>query len=177
MTDPIPTAYVTNKEEELGLRFAASFSAAEYALLVDMFGENAVRTGILITPRAYVQKTNGNFTRAALEAMLVKYKSSSDVAYATVIAPPREGAGDTLYVAGVLRNFKETTLTYNPVFVAVAFIDVDTNGDGVYDTTAYGAYNTKAGGKVKETVSAAREALPARAQGWIDTLLGKFAAQ
>ncbi len=173
VTEARPTAYVTDKEAELGIRFAAAFSYAEYQLLLDTFGADAVKTGILITPRAYVNMANGVFTREALTAMVEASASVSRAAYVTVEAAPKQD-GELARLAGVLYDFKQPTLEKNPHFTAIAYIDVDTNGDGNTDFTVYGENSPTVGATVRETLEDAREGLPARAQGWIDTLLGKF---
>ena len=171
----VPTAYVTNKEAELGIRFAASFARAEYAVLSETFGANAVRIGILVTPDQYVQMARGTFTREALAAMVAERGSSSGAAYVEIPMTAIPDTGD-ITVAGVLYRFHATTLAKNPAFAAVAFVDIDTNGDGAFDKTLYGSYNADYSVTAKATIAAARDTVPPVAQGWIDNLLATFGA-
>lgn len=168
-----PTAYVTDKEAELGIRFAASFARAEYDALAAIFGAEGVRLGILVTPAQYVQMARGIFTREALSAMVTASGSTSGAAFVEIPMTAIPDAGD-ITVAGVLYHFHATTLAKNPMFAAIAFADIDTDGDGTFDKTFYGSYNAAHSATAKATIAAAREQVPALAQGWIDTLIAKF---
>lgn len=170
-----PTAYVTQREEELGLRFAASLAKVDYATLVSLYGEAGVRIGILISPLVYVEMAGGVFTREALTAMVAEKGSASGAAFVEVVSH-LDTSRSEIPVAGVLVRFHATTYQKNPVFTAVAFIDVDENGDGVFDRTLYGAHDGANTATVKDALTLARPTLPALAQGWIDTHLSRFGA-
>lgn len=170
-----PTAYVTDKEAELGIRFAASFARAEYDALTAIFGAEGVRLGILVTPAQYVQMARGIFTREALSAMVTASGSTSGAAFVEIPMTAIPDAGD-ITVAGVLYHFHATTLAKNPAFAAIAFVDIDTDGDGTLDKTLYGDYNAAYSATAKATIAAARDTVPPVAQGWIDNLLATFGA-
>lgn len=170
-----PTAYVTDKEAELGIRFAASFARAEYDALTAIFGAEGVRLGILVTPAQYVQMARGIFTREALSAMVTASGSTSGAAFVEIPMTAIPDAGD-ITVAGVLYHFHATTLAKNPAFAAIAFVDIDTDGDGTLDKTLYGDYNAAYSATAKATIAAARDTVPPLAQGWIDNLLATFGA-
>lgn len=171
----MPTAYVTDKEAELGIRFAASFARAEYDALTAIFGAEGVRLGILVTPAQYVQMARGIFTREALSAMVTASGSTSGAAFVEIPMTAIPDAGD-ITVAGVLYHFHATTLAKNPAFAAIAFVDIDTDGDGTLDKTLYGDYNAAYSATAKATIAAARDTVPPLAQGWIDNLLATFGA-
>ena len=73
-------------------------------------------------------------------------------------------------------GFQTKTYEKNPEFAAVAFLDVDANGDGTVDFTVYGDYNPNASATVTESVQNAYSSMTDTQKGWIDNLLSKFGA-
>ena len=170
-----PSIKITEKAEDLGLRFVAEFYRADYLTLCSLYGKDHIRLGMLITPDAYVKKA-GAFTRDALSAMVVAEGSTSGAAFIQIDATGFYTVGDTaLTLAGTVCNFKANTFAKNPAFAAIAFIDVDADGDGQVDFTIYGEYNTKASASVKETLQNVSGATDTQ-KGWIDNLLSQFGA-
>ena len=168
---------VTDIEADLGVRFTASVDRVDYEGLIALFGENYVRLGMLITPDAYVQKAGGVFTREALRAMVDASKSTSGAAYIDIRAYNFYSIDDTkMTLAGTVYSFKNRTMTLNPAFAAIAYLDVDTNRDGVVDITIYGSYNPVASTTVTSAMNRAVENMTATQKGWIDSLLSRFGA-
>lgn len=174
-TSLVPSVKITANEEDLGLRFVAAIWRADYVALAKAYGAENIRYGMLITPDVYVEKA-GAFTREALTEMVVREGSSSGDAYIQINATGFYTVSSrVLTIAGTVNNFQSRTLTNNPAFAAIAFLDVDTNGDGVYDLTVYGDYNAAASASVKETLQSAT-GLTDTQKGWVDSLLSKFGA-
>ena len=119
---------------------------------------------------------NGVFTREALSAMVEERGSVSKDAYVEIPVTKIPSEGDTVTISGVLCNFKEQTLAKDPEFAAIGFVDIDTDGDGSFDKTVYGAYRADACASVKSTLTAARTGASVKEQGWIDSLLSRFGA-
>ena len=79
-------------------------------------------------------------------------------------------------LAASIYSFKARTLAKNPAFTAIAFVDVDRNGDGVYDFTVYGNYNIAASTTVTSALNRAKNQMTDIQKGWVDSLLKQFGA-
>ena len=136
-----------------------------------------MKFGMLITPDAYVQMAGGVFTRDALNAMVLNKASASGAAYIDIAARAFYTVEDeVLTLAGSVNSFKETTYKKNPAFAAVAYIDIDTDKDGIYDFTIYGNYNPAASTTVTAAMNRALSNATNTQKGWIDSLLSRFGA-
>ena len=172
-----PSVKVTKVAEDLGVRFTAELYRADYERLAALYGQENLRLGMLITPNEYVTKAGGVFTRDALIQMVNTSGSASGDAYVQVNATGFYTVGNNvLTLSGSIYNFKAKTFAKNPAFVAVAFIDVDADKDGIYDFTVYGNYNAKTSATVKDTMMNARSSMTDTQKGWIDNLLSQFGA-
>jgi len=177
VTNNTQSVRYTDTASELGLRFTAELSRHEYTNLLALYGAESIKLGMLITPDAYVQMADGVFTRDALLAMVAEKGSASGAAYLQINSPAFYTVGDDiLTLAGTINNFRTTTYNKNPAFAAVAFIDVDTDDDGIYDITIYGNYDQSNSATVKDALTNAYENATNTQKGWIDSLLKNFGA-
>lgn len=162
----------------LGIRFTASLGRADFEIITSLYDN--VRIGMLIAPVKYVQGAGGVFTRDAIRAY--KEAMSGDPAksfveiWSTGFYAQTE---DTLTISGALYNFSRTTREKNPDFTAVAFIDIDANGDGLFgldDFTVYGSFNPLAKHNVKTTMNKAYEQgnLTDTQKQWIKDLISNM---
>ena len=175
-TEILPTVRMTDKEADIGVRFAAAFARADYETLKSFYGKERITFGMLISPEKTVKRA-GAFTREALGAFANSVGLEATAAYIQVDVPGFIiKDADTLLIRGGFYNFKPQTLEKNLSFAAVAFIDVDTDGDGQVDLSFYGNYITLANATVKETLQRTRYAFSATEQGWIDNLISRFGA-
>ncbi len=172
-----PTVKVAASADDLAIRFTAELYRADYLALRALYGKENVHIGMLITPDYYVQKAGGVFTREALTQMVQSEGSASGAAYIQIDADGFYTVGQkVLTISGSVYNFSKSTFDNNPAFAAVAFLDVDTDGDGVIDLTFYGNYNPNASATVKENMMKAQASMTDTQKGWIDSLLSRFGA-
>lgn len=171
-----PTVRMTEKEEELGIRFGATVSRSDYGKLKELYGVSNISFGLLVAPASYVTFA-GAFTREALTSYAATSKASEKHGYIQIDVPGFVVEDDETYlIKGCIYDFKEITRKKNPSFAVVAFFDVDTNGDGTVDLTFYGNYNPLANAKVKETLAGAKSGFNDQQKAWIDNLLSRFGA-
>ena len=172
-----PSVKATANEADLAMRFTAELYRADYLALRKLYGADNIRLGMLIAPDKFVQKAGGVFTREALKAMLTKNQSTSTAAYIEIYSDGFYTVGNNvLTLAGSVKNFSETTRALNPAFAAIAFMEIDADGDGLCDFTVYGNYNPKASSTVVRGMMNARPSMTETQQGWIDSLLSRFGA-
>jgi len=162
------------QDGELGLRFTATWARADYDAIVSVYGASAVRVGLLITPMAYVQMANGIFTHEALSAMVAAKGSASGAAYVEILMPAIPAGDSAIVLSGTLYKFSAKTFANDPFFAAVAFTEIDTDGDGTFDKCVYGSYDASLCASVKTAFTAVRPSVSAKEQAWIDTLIAKF---
>ncbi len=175
-TTATPSVKVTANEADLGLRFTAAIWRADYLAIRELYGEESVRLGMLITPEYYVDQA-GAFTREALTKMVQEQGSTSGAAYIQIDSDGFYTVGrKVLTIAGSVKGFQAKTYAKNPAFAAIAFIDIDTNGDGIVDFTVYGDYNPSTNATVKESMANAKASMTDTQKGWIDSLLSRFGA-
>ncbi|MBO5755462.1 MAG: hypothetical protein J6R89_05330, partial [Clostridia bacterium] len=153
-----------NVETKVVVKDDASYAAVRFMASIDraIADKYVVKSyGILITPKAYVDAA-GAFTASALEAYLkaegVENNGSAESrAFLNVVADDFYATSDEAYtIAGGFTNFSIKTKENNPAFAAVAYAVVEVNGK---DVVVYGSYNEDACITVKETLTAAREAI------------------
>lgn len=165
--------------DDIAMRFTASISRKDFEAIARAYGSEKISVGMLITPAKYVELANGVFTREALRAM-VDEKSTVENAHAYINVVSYGGFystdENTMTIAGSIYRFSDATKAHNPAFAAIAFVDVDTNGDLAPDFTLYGDYNPAANHKVMDTFMKARPFMTTTQQGWIDSLLKSFGA-
>ena len=168
---------VTDDDENgLALRFTAPLSRFEYDHLAAIYGDECLSVGILVAPRVCVEEANGVFTRKALGSMVSDYCDNANAsAYIDIRSSGFYKISDrVLTVAGSVYNFSAATRKYNPAFVVVAYIDVDTDGDTVADLTFYGDYDPNECYRVKDTMLRARPHMTESQKLWITALLETF---
>lgn len=168
---------VTDDDENgLALRFTAPLSRLEYDHIAAIYGADRLSVGVLVAPLVCVEKANGVFTRDALSSMVSDYCDNANAsAYIDIRSNGFYQISDrVLTVAGSVYNFSSATRKYNPAFVVVAYIDVDTNGDTVADLTFYGDYDLNECYRVKDTMLRARAQMTESQKLWITALLETF---
>ena len=121
-----------------------------------------------------IMAENSGASRPDIEAVL---RAEEKQGYIQIDAQRLYEKDESTYlIRGSIYAFKDITLKKNPSFAAIAFFDVDTNGDGQPDLTFYGNYNPLANAKLKETLSGSKGAFNDTQKGWIDNLLSRFGA-
>jgi len=164
---------VMNKTEDFALRFTASLVRSDFEAIVKLYGQENIRMGMLITPVKYVEMAGGVFTREALQKMVADSPSTSGAAFVTVHSSSFFSMDkETLTLAGSIRNFTDHTVSKNPAFTAIAFVDIYKEGVCVY--TLYGSYDPNAKAAVKESMQKARPYMTDMQKGWIDSLISRF---
>ena len=167
-------------DAKVGIRFTATVDTAALAAAVDGFGITVKNYGILVAPKAYVDAA-GAFTLEALERFALN-EGLSSVAYLAI------SSGLTLYdmtdpsasmVAGSVVNLSEATLKNNPDFVAIGFVELDTDGVNGCDTILYGAYDPANAVNYKSVATMALENLENTedpAYALLEELIASFAS-
>ncbi len=177
VTSGVNSVKITSHIEGTGIRFTADINRTDFEALVALYGEHAISYGMLITPDEYVQRTGGVFTREALRDMLEQDGYDPAKAFVQVNAGAFFRTDETtLTVAGSLYAFSNATYNNNPAFTAVAFIDIDSDGDGKTDMTVYGDYAPMASHTAVTILRGGRAAATDTQKGWIDTILARFRA-
>ena len=170
---------MTAAEKDIAMRFTATLSRTDFEAIAAAYGKEKLTVGMLVTPATYVEMAGGVFTREALRAM-VDAKTGDEAAPAYIDIPSYGGFyttdENTMTIAGSIYNFSPITRQKNPAFAAVAFIDIDIDGDLVTDFTVYGAYNPNANHKVMDSFAKARPYVTDLQKTWIDALLKSFGA-
>ena len=166
---------ITDSAATLGMRFVAEIAVADFDTIVAVYGIDAIKVGMLITPVKYVELAGGVFTREALDAM-VEEKNSQAAGYVEVLANGfYTSDGTTATIAGSIYNFSKSTKDNDPAFTAVAFIDIDADRNGTVDYTIYGD-NAGAAARVTDVAIKARPFAGNTQKVWIDNLLASFGA-
>lgn len=161
-------------DDVAGLRFTATYNKADYALLAEKYGASNISVGMLITPNQYVMGAKG-FTKQALDA----YAGGTGRGYVDIAVSGYYAYDDTtVTVAGSLINIKDSTITKNPDFVAIAYFTV-TDGDNTF--TVYGDYDPATARSVKEVakaydadINAGNATATEDQKTWLNTLLDRF---
>ncbi|MBQ9735745.1 MAG: beta-galactosidase [Clostridia bacterium] len=151
-------------ENDIAARFTATVSKETYATLRSI---GQVEVGMLITPKAYVEKA-GAFTMEALDAL-----EGAGAKYVKVQAGSFYAMdGDDYVVAGSLASFSETTCKKNPAFAAAAYLSVTINGEKV---TVYSPYEPEKAQDIKsflETLDTSN--LPDLQAQWVASAVARF---
>ncbi len=160
--------------DQMGLRFIADLSLADFNTIKALYGIDAITVGMLITPVKYVEYANGVFTREALDKMVAE-RNGQTAGYVQIVADGFYTSDETsATIAGSIYNFSANTKAKNPAFTAVAFIDIDAGVDGEVDFTVYGNYDPAVAVRVTDIATSTRPTLGATQRGWIDNLLAQF---
>ncbi|MBO7169627.1 MAG: metallophosphoesterase, partial [Clostridia bacterium] len=142
------------------VRFTAEIDRAALDAYTSSGAITVLEQGMLITPKAYVEAA-GAFTAEALEAYVKRYAIDGTRAYIRVRSDGYFSIDELSYtIAGGFGNFSQVTKEKDPYFAAVAYLDVDYNGDGRTDTTIYGLYEESKTVRVSQALLAALRVLP-----------------
>ena len=165
-------------EDGLGMRFTATLSKTEYLLLLEAYGEDNVSLGMLITPERYVERA-GVFTKEGLKAWAESLNSDETPYVDIPLGGVWKMEGDVLTLAGSLYNFSQTTIENNISFAAVAYVNIDVDGDGVIDQMVYGDFAAETCRTAKDVMEYVKDSfyddLGETQQGWLDSFLANYA--
>ncbi|MBQ9736337.1 MAG: hypothetical protein IJV96_06110 [Clostridia bacterium] len=164
-------------EDGLGMRFTATLSKTEYLLLLEAYGEDNVSLGMLITPERYVERA-GVFTKEGLKAWAESLNSDETPYVDIPLGGVWKMEGDVLTLAGSLYNFSRTTIENNISFAAVAYVNIDVDGDGVIDQTVYGDFAAETCRTAKDVMEYVKDSfyddLGETQQGWLNSFLANY---
>lgn len=123
----------------VGMRFTADVDRAALDAAAAA-GVTVLGKGMLIAPKDYVTAA-GAFTAEALERYVVSHDINPERAYLDVCSEGFFEVSELAYtIAGGFGNFSEVTHEKNPLFAAVAYLELDYNSDGKQDALVYGLY-------------------------------------
>jgi hypothetical protein len=129
---------------------------------------------MLITPAQYVERA-GVFTKEGLTAWATGLGSTQTPYVDVALGGVWKMDGDTLTLAASLCNFTQKTLEKNISFAAVAYVSIDTDGNGEADAVIYGDYAAQTNRTVKEVMEYVnenfRDDLYDDERAWLDAFL------
>ena len=161
-----------------GMRFTSTVNKSEMKAIIDEYGGENIQLSILITPKAYVDRAGG-FTREKLRSYVVANGEDASRAYIEIRSSGFYSVGeDVCTIAGTIYNFSSITIKKNPAFAAIGCIDVDTDGDGTYDKTVYGAHTAstcRSPKKVLEGIRYMGTSLTNTQEKWVEDFLKNYA--
>ena len=160
-----------------GMRFTASLDKQEYLALVEEYGAGYIRMGMLIAPKAYVDRA-GAFTREALWKFVTSNAVDTSRAFVQIDARGFYAIDEDVYtLSGTLYKFSEKTMDKNPAFAAIAYLDIDTDKDGEVDKTVYGTFasNTcRTPRQAIESIEYMNIQMTDTQRKWVDAFMQKY---
>ena len=160
-----------------GMRFTASLDKQEYLALVEEYGAGYIRMGLLIAPKAYVDRA-GAFTREALWKFVTSNAVDTSRAFVQIDARGFYAIDEDVYtLSGTLYKFSEKTMNKNPAFAAIAYLDIDTDKDGEVDKTVYGTFasNTcRTPRQAIESIEYMNIQMTDTQRKWVDAFMQKY---
>ena len=129
-------------EDGFGMRFTSAVNKAEMAAIIAEYGSESIQLSILITPNTYVTRAGG-FTREKLWNYVTTNSEDPKNAFIEIRSSGFYKVDkDVCTIAGTIYKFSDITVQKNPGFAAIGCIDIDTDGDGSFDRSVYGTYQS-----------------------------------
>ena len=149
------------------LRFTATINVDEYDALVALLGEDSVKHGMIISTQDHIKKA-GAFTHAALGKAVLDFEMTGCW----------RKTDDSYVLAASVKNFSDSTIANNYKFNAVAYVALDVDGDGTFETYVYGDYDEACARDPKSVLNAVladpTNGFSDEELGWIITWKGYF---